>query len=94
MIEGGAGLTSSEVASLRAALKGNQKSLGCIVVMLDLARYANDWSVGSPLFIVAMIITSPSMGSSALSHAIKRPQHRAPPRPVHFHFWHNDRSNM
>jgi hypothetical protein len=39
MIEGGAGLTSSESA-LRVALRGNQKTLWCISVMLDLARYS------------------------------------------------------
>jgi hypothetical protein len=60
MIEGGAGLTSSEGASLRAALRVNQKSLGCIAVILDFARYANGWSLGSPLFVVAMPIPSPS----------------------------------
>jgi hypothetical protein len=62
--------------------------------MLDLTRYGNDWPLGSPLFIVAMPIPSPSTGSSALSHAIKRPQHRASLRPVYFHFWCSDQSNM
>jgi hypothetical protein len=61
---------------------------------LDFTRYGNDWSLGSPLFVAAMPIPSPSTGSSALSHAIKRPQRRVPPRPVHFHFWCSDQSNM